>query len=120
MRYYYPKTGMVYEDIYDLWVEWETPCKEPRCKECGYNEKVCLLDWVIANQDYAAAIMGAIPYNDICEYLGVLPTHKFYFCGEEYYIDSSGYVYNVTSMRYAGGIEVCNMLKYPEEIEIEI
>lgn len=118
MRYYYPKTGMIYEDIYDVWNAWDPPCEEPHCKDCGHNGKICLLDWVIENQEKAAIVMGAIPYNDICDYLGVLPTHKFYFCGEEYYIDSSGDVYNVTSRRYAGGIEVCNMLKYPEEIEV--
>ena len=118
MRYYYPKTGMVYEDIYDVWNAWETPCEEPHCKDCEHNGKICLLDWVIENQEKAAIVMGAIPYNDICDYLGVLPTRKFIYCGEEYYITSSGYVYNVTSKRYAGGIEICSMLKYPEEIEI--
>ena len=118
MRYYYPKSGMVYEDIYDVWNAWEPPCEEPHCKDCEHNGKICLLDWVIENQEKAAIVMGAIPYNDICDYLGVLPTHKFIFCGEEYYITSSGYVYNVTSKRYAGGIEICSMLKYPEEIKI--
>ena len=118
MRYYYPKTGMVYEDINDVWNEWDPPCEEPHCKDCGHNGKICLLDWVIENQEKAAIVMGAIPYNDICDYLGVPPTHKFIYCGVEYYITSSGYVYNVTSRSYAGGIEGCNMLKYPEEIEI--
>ena len=118
MRYYYPKTGMVYEDIYDVWNAWVPPCEEPHCKDCEHNGKICLLDWVIENQEKAAIVMGAIPYNDICDYLGVPPTHKFIYCGEEYYITSSGYVYNVTSKRYAGGIEICSMLKYPEEIEI--
>ena len=118
MRYYYPKSGMVYEDIYDVWNAWEPPCKEPHCKDCEYDEKICLLDWVIENQGRAASIMGAIPYNDICEYLGVLPNQKFYFCGEEYYVDGSGFVNHVRPNQYAAGIEICGMLKYPEEIEI--
>lgn len=118
MRYYYPKTGIVYEDIYDVWNAWETPCKEPHCKDCEYNGKVCLLDWVMENKEEAIKIMGIIPYNDICEYLGVLPIQVFGFCGEEYYINDEGYVYNITYDRDATGIEVCNLLKYPEEIEI--
>lgn len=118
MRYYYPKTGRVYEDIYEVWNAWETPCKEPHCKDCEYNKKVCLLDWVIENQEEAASIMEAIPYNDICEYLGVLPNQRFHFCGEGYYVNSFGYVVYLTEERVVSGIEVCNMLKYPEEIEI--
>ena len=119
MRYYYPKTGKVYDGIFDLWNVWEPPCEEPHCKDCPCANNICLLDWAIENENKAAAIIGATPYYNIFDWLCVLPNQKFCFLEEVYYIDDDGYIHNVTrDNKIASGIEICHMLRYPEEIEI--
>lgn len=79
MRYYYPKTGKVYDGIFDLWSVWDPPCKEPHCKDCPCANNICLLDWAIENENKAAAIIGATPYYNIFDWLCVLPNQKFCF-----------------------------------------
>lgn len=119
MRYYYPKTGKVYDGIFDLWSFWDPPCEEPHCKDCPCANNICLLDWAIENENKAAAIIGATPYYNIFDWLCVLPNQKFCFLEEVYYIDDDGYIHNETrDNNIASGIEICHMLRYPEEIEI--